>query len=85
MHAFCLCNQFLPEIRMGNADQRFRPLPGGQSFEVYHTVFCHHIHRIRTCVGDDGTLRKSGTDTGLQLALLIFEGGGQTDKALASF
>ena len=83
MQLLRLGHQLFPEVRVGQGDQLLRPLPGGQSLQVSHTIFSVYIVEIGAGIGDDGAFRQGGPDPGVQRAVLGPVGGGQADKALA--
>ena len=67
------------------ADQSFSLFPGGQALQVHAAVLGAQVVDVGTGIGDDAAVFQSGTDAALQLAgLLIKEGRGQADKALAA-
>ena len=66
------------------ADQSFGLFPGGQALQVHAAVLGAQVVDVGTGIGDDAAVFQSGTDAAFQLAgLLIKEGRGQADKALA--
>lgn len=84
VHFLRLANQLVAELRMRHGDNGLRLLPGGQALEVNHTVFRHKIVDVRAGIGDDGAVRERRQNTGLQVALLVCEGRGAADEALAA-
>ena len=55
MHFLSLSDQFITEIRMSNRDQCLSFLPGGKSFQIYHTILGYNIMCVGTCIGNNGT------------------------------
>ena len=85
MQLVCLPDQLLPEVRVCHADQSLCLLPAGETLQVHAAVLGAQVVDIGAGVGDDAAVFQSGTDAALHLAgLLIKEGGGQADKALAA-
>ena len=77
-------DQLLAEVGVGDGDQRLGTLPGGQALQVYAAVFGDHIHGVDAGIGNDAALGQGGTDAGRQGAVLLLEGRGQADEALAA-
>ena len=84
MHFFCIGNELFPEIRVSDGNKRFGAFPGRKSLQVGHTIFGDDVMRAGARVGADGSRRQRGNDTTFDRAVLARNGGGHTDKALAS-
>lgn len=55
----CLEGKLIPEIRMGDADEPFRPGGDVAELEVYAAVLGHDVH----CLGSQGRYNASGSET----------------------
>ena len=84
IHFFGFFDQFITEIRVGNADQCLGSLPSGHPFQVDHTIFCHDMMGVGAGVCYNGAVCQCGADAGLQLPLFIFKGRRQADKAFTA-
>ena len=69
---------------MSHGNNRLGLLPGGEALEVHAAVLRDKIVNVCTGIGDDGAVRKGGQNAGLQVPLLVREGGGAADEALAA-
>ena len=85
MHLLGLFDKLLAEVGVCHIDEGFGLLPGGQTLEVDAAVFGAEVMQIGAGIGDDAAVFQRGTDAALELTgLLIKEGRGQADKALAA-
>ena len=70
---------------MGNVDQGFGTLPGGQALQAGNAVLGHQIIGVGAGIGHNTAGVQRGTDAAFVLAgLFVKEGGGQADEALAT-
>ena len=85
MHLLGLFDKLLAEVGVCHIDEGFGLLPGGQTLEVDAAVFSAEVMQIGAGIGDDAAVFQRGTDAALKLTgLLIKEGRGQADEALAT-
>ena len=76
-------DQLLPEIRMGNFDQRLGPLPGGFAGQLRDAVLSHDAGRLGAGRGDNVALGELGKDAGMNLARFVGEGRMHGEKGPA--
>ena len=69
---------------MGDGDQLLRPFPRGAAHQTHAAILGDDVVRLAAGVGDDVAGGQQRVDAGLDVALLIREGGGQADKRLAA-
>src|SRR5699024_1217724 len=84
VHLVRLGDELVAELRMSHGNNRLGLLPGGEALEVHAAVLRDKIVNVCTGIGDDGAVRKGGQNAGLQVPLLVREGGGAADEALAA-
>ena len=76
-------DQILPEIRMRDRDECFRPLPCSSSFEVDTPEFCHDEVDLGAGRGYNLAV-EHGLHIGEQSALLILIGGRQAQECFSA-
>ena len=84
VHFLRILHKLVAEIRVGDADQRLRTLPGGQALQVDHAVFRDDVMYTGPGVGSDGAGGQGGNDAALHAAVLAGDGGGHANKTLAA-
>ena len=75
IHLLSFLDQFIPEIRMSDADQCFRSLPCGHTLQIHLAELCNNIHGVgpgicHNTAGDEG-----GADTGSDGSVLLLKCG----------
>ena len=76
-------DQFLPEVRVGDGDQPFRPLPGAPARQIHAAVLRDQVVGLAPGIGDDVPL-EMGDDPGAADAVFAHKGGRHTDEGLAA-
>ena len=76
VHFLRILHKLVAEIRVGDADQRLRTLPGGQALQVDHAVFRYDVMYTGPGVGSDGAGGQGGNDAALHAAVLAGKGDG---------
>mgnify|MGYP003258253550 CR=1 FL=1 len=84
VHLVSLLDQLVAELGVRDGDESLGTLPGGQTLEADLAVLGGHVVNVRASIGDDGAVVQGGQDARLQVALLVGEGRGTADEALAA-
>ena len=81
---FRFFDETVTKVRVGDGDQAFRPLPGGESLHVDDAEFCRQEIYLAARRGDDIAV-KLRQHPGMKLPVFVFVGGAHADKCLAAF
>lgn len=77
-------DQVIAEIRMGDFDQGFSPLPGAPAFHVGDTIFSNDHVRSSSGIGDNSPGSEDRLDFRSQTAIFLLHCGGHTYEALST-